>query len=141
MNRSAMLRAAAVAAAVAAAACAREESPPSGGIAARANGGEIPARRIERDIPHGHRDARADLHEIASRALEPAIDQALLVRKAIEARLDRDPEVMRALDEGRRRILANAWLDRARLSIQATFDARAPRSLAVSAVSEKDEQS
>ena len=111
MNRSALLRAAAVAAAVAASACAREESPPAGGAAARVNGGEIPARRIEGDIRH--RDARADLHEAATRAPDSSMDQELLVQKAIEARLDRDPDVMRALDEGRRRILANAWLDRA----------------------------
>jgi len=107
-----MLRAAAVAAAVAAGACAREESPPSG-VAARVNGGEIPTRRIEREILRDRRDARADLHEATARAVEPAIDQKLLVQKAIEAGLDRDPEVMRQLDEGRRRILANAWLDRA----------------------------
>jgi len=112
MNRSAMLRAAAVAAAVAAGACAREESPPSG-VAARVNGGEIPTRRIEREILRERRDARVDLHEATARAVEPAIDQKLLVQKAIEAGLDRDPEVMRQLDEGRRRILANAWLDRA----------------------------
>lgn len=108
-----MLRAAAVAAAVAAGACAREESPRSGGVAARVNGGEIPARRLEREILRERRDARADLHDAAARALDSAVDQKLLVQKAIEAGLDRDPAVMRALDEGRRQILANAWLDRA----------------------------
>jgi EpsD family peptidyl-prolyl cis-trans isomerase len=113
MNRSALLRAAAVAAAVAAGACAREESPPSGGVAARVKGGELPARRNEREMLRERHDARADLHEAAARALECAIDQELLVQTAIEAGLDRDPEVMRALDEGRRRVLSNAWLDRA----------------------------
>jgi len=107
-----MLRAAAVAAAVAAGACAREESPPAG-VAARANGGEVPTRRIEREILRERRDARSDLHEATSRTAEPAVDQKLLVQKAIEAGLDRDPDVMRELDESRRRILANAWLARA----------------------------
>jgi len=111
MNRSAMLRAAAVAAAVAAGACAREESPPAG-VAARVNGGEMPARRIDREMPRERRDARPDLHEATSRAVESAIDQKLLVQKAIEAGLDRDPDVMRELDEGRRRVLANAWVRR-----------------------------
>ena len=104
-----MLRAAAVAAAVAAGACAREESPPAG-IAARVNGGEMPTRRIEREVLPERRDARSDLHEAAVRAPESA---ELLVQKAVEAGLDRDPGVMRELDESRRRILANAWLARA----------------------------
>ena len=103
-----MLRAAAVAAAVAAGACAREESPPAG-VAARVNGGELPTRRIEREVLPERRDARSDLHEAAVRAPESA---ELLVQKAVEAGLDRDPAVMRELDESRRRILANAWLAR-----------------------------
>lgn len=107
MNRNAMLRAAAVAAAVAAAACSREEAPGTRAIAARVNGGEIPLARVE--AAAGAEGAVQG----TSRALEAAIDQELLVQQALAARLDRDPDVLRALDESRRRILARAWLDKA----------------------------
>jgi len=108
-----MLRAAAVAAAVAAAACAREESPAARTLAVRVNGVELPARIVEAEIARERASGRFNPKEASARGLESAIDQELLVQKALEARLDRDPEVMRALDEGRRRVLANAWLDRA----------------------------
>lgn len=107
-----MLRAAAVAAAVAAAACSREQSAGVRDVAARVNGGEIPAARVQAALERGGLDAAAQSGQARSHALEAAIDQELLVQKALAARVDRDPDVMRAIDESRRRILAQAWLDR-----------------------------
>lgn len=106
MNRSAMLRAAAVAAAMAATACARDEGSAPRDVAARVNGGDVPLARVDAAIAD---DATKGT---ASRALEAAIDEELLVQKALAARLDRDPDVARAVEEDRRRILARAWLDR-----------------------------
>jgi EpsD family peptidyl-prolyl cis-trans isomerase len=40
------------------------------------------------------------------------IDRELLVQKALAAKLDRDPEVARALEEARHKLLAQAYLDR-----------------------------
>jgi len=113
MNRSSMLRAAAVAAAVAAAACSREEAGGVRDVAARVNGGEIPLARVQAALEHGGIGRAAQSTQAKSRALEAAIDQELLVQKALAARLDRDPDVMRELDDNRRRILAQAWLDQA----------------------------
>ncbi len=113
MHRKAMLRAAAVAATVAAAACSREGAIGNGDIAARVNGGEIPVARVEAALGNPRAAAAADPSQARSRALEAAIDQELLVQRALAARLERDPDVARALDESRRRILARAWLDRA----------------------------
>jgi EpsD family peptidyl-prolyl cis-trans isomerase len=111
MDRGAMLRAAAVAAALAATACSREEAPGGGDVAARVNGGEVPVARVQAAL--AREAAPADRGQAGARALEAAIDEELLVQKALAARLDRDPDVMRALDESRRRILARAWLDHA----------------------------
>ncbi|HSN19308.1 MAG TPA: EpsD family peptidyl-prolyl cis-trans isomerase [Usitatibacter sp.] len=123
MNRSAMLRAAAVAAAVAAAACSRDEAGTARDVAARVNGGEVPLGRVESALA---RDAARGAKDAASRALESAIDEELLVQKALAARVDRDPGVVRALDESRRRILARAWLDKA-IGDRARPDAREVR--------------
>ena len=107
-----MLRAAAIAAALAAAACSREEAFRARDIAVRVNGGEIPLARVETALANERGGAAPDRSQARSGALEAAIDEELLVQKALAARLDRDPEVARALDESRRRILARAWLDR-----------------------------
>jgi EpsD family peptidyl-prolyl cis-trans isomerase len=45
-------------------------------------------------------------------ALEHVIDRELLVQKALEARLEQEPAVAQALEDARRQILAQAWLER-----------------------------
>lgn len=69
---------------------------------------------------------RADVHVVArvngveissaetpsAQALERVIERELLVQQALAAGLDHDPEVRRAVDDARRRVLAQAWLDR-----------------------------
>lgn len=45
-------------------------------------------------------------------ALEKIIDRELLVQKALEAGLDRDPLVQQSIDNARRQVLAQAWLER-----------------------------
>ncbi|HET7548706.1 MAG TPA: EpsD family peptidyl-prolyl cis-trans isomerase [Usitatibacter sp.] len=106
MSRSAILRIAAVAALLAAPACSRDPASASG-VAARVNGGDVPLARVATALARDGGGAKD-----APRALESAIDEELLVQKALAARLDRDPDVARAVEEDRRRILARAWLDR-----------------------------
>ena len=75
----------------------------------------------------GRADAtRADAHVLArvngseisaveapgAQALERAIERELLVQQALQARLDRDPAVREAIENARRQVLAQAWLDR-----------------------------
>src|SRR5439155_26196620 len=43
--------------------------------------------------------------------LEKVIDRELLVQKALDARLDRNPQVARQIDDARRQVLAQAYLD------------------------------
>src|SRR6185369_1599295 len=45
--------------------------------------------------------------------LDRVIDRELLVQQAQQLGLDRDPEVARKVEEARRQVLAQAWLDRA----------------------------
>jgi EpsD family peptidyl-prolyl cis-trans isomerase len=46
-------------------------------------------------------------------ALDQVIDRELLVQQALKDRLDADPQVARAIEEARRQVLAQAWLERA----------------------------
>lgn len=48
----------------------------------------------------------------SAQALERIIERELLVQKALEARLERDPAVAEAIDGARRQVLAQAWIER-----------------------------
>jgi EpsD family peptidyl-prolyl cis-trans isomerase len=45
-------------------------------------------------------------------ALDKVIDRELLVQKALEAGLDKDPQVLETLDNARRQVLAQAYVER-----------------------------
>jgi len=70
-------------------------------LIARVNGVEISAHEI-----------RANGGATVAQAVEKVIDRELLVQKALEAGLDRDPLVKDSIDNARRQVLAQAYLDR-----------------------------
>ena len=74
----------------------------AGRLAARVNGTEITMQQV------GPLRAGNPLQ-----ALDKVIDRELLVQKALEAKLDREPRVVQAIEESRRQVLAQAWLERA----------------------------
>jgi EpsD family peptidyl-prolyl cis-trans isomerase len=47
-----------------------------------------------------------------AQALEQVIERELLVQKALQAGLERDPKVAEAIETARRQVLAQAWLER-----------------------------
>jgi len=53
----------------------------------------------------------ADLAGLKNRALEKLVDEQLLVAKAEQLKLDRSPQVIGAIDEAKRQIIARAYLD------------------------------
>jgi EpsD family peptidyl-prolyl cis-trans isomerase len=70
-------------------------------LVARVNGVEISARQL------GPRTASV------AQAVEKVIDRELLVQKALESGLERDPQVAAQIDSARREVLAQAYLERA----------------------------
>jgi EpsD family peptidyl-prolyl cis-trans isomerase len=76
--------------------CSLSETPPAAGaLAARVNGTAI-------SLSQGNS---------SKEKLERVIDRELLVQKAMQAGLDRSPEVVQKIEEARRQVLAQAWLD------------------------------
>ena len=69
---------------------------------AKVNGTEISVQQL-----------RAASGAAVAQALERVIDRELLVQKALAAKLDRDPQVQQSMENARRQVLAQAYLERA----------------------------
>ena len=70
-------------------------------LVARVNGIEISARQV-----------RTGAAASVAQAVEKIIDRELLVQKALEAGLERDPLVKDTIDNARRQVLAQAYIER-----------------------------
>ncbi len=104
MLRISMVRLLALALLLGGAACTRvtgAPEAPGARVAAKVNGSEIALEKTG-----------ALNRQAAAQALDHVIDRELLVQKALAAKLDHDPEVARAIEEARRKLLAQAYLER-----------------------------
>ena len=79
-----------------------DRAPADAQLVARVNGVEISAREVQ-----------ANGGATVAQAVEKVIDRELLVQKALEAGLEREPAVKDSIDNARRQVLAQAYLDRA----------------------------
>lgn len=84
----------------------------SGQVAAVVNGQELTIHQINSRLQQGQVAPGTDLATLRSGMLEGLINEELLVQKALDTNLDRDPAVMRRLDDARRMILARSYLER-----------------------------
>lgn len=91
-------------------AAAGEKGPSQ--VAAKVNGTELTVHQINyalQRIPNLDKDQS----RVASlQVVRNMVDQELLVQKAVEDKLDRDPTVVQSLDAARRQILAEAYMSR-----------------------------
>lgn len=85
---------------------------PATQVAAKVNGTELTVHQVNyalQRMPSAGTEKNSQAPIVAVRAL---VDQELLVQKAIETKLDRDPGVVQALDAARRQVLAQAYIGR-----------------------------
>lgn len=81
--------------------CQRAEANRPVQVAAKVNGAEI----LLHELKAGGAGSTAQ-------ALETIIDRELLVQKALQAGLDKEPQLAQAIDHARRQLLAQAWVER-----------------------------
>lgn len=81
-------------------------------VAATVNGAELTADQVNHALERLPQLDEAQKRAASLRVLRNLVDQELLLQKALEEKLDNDPEVTRALDVARRQILAEAYMSR-----------------------------
>ncbi|XZG69471.1 EpsD family peptidyl-prolyl cis-trans isomerase [Chitinibacteraceae bacterium HSL-7] len=112
MNRNLSAMALIVAAAFTLTACGsddeKSETKSPSQVVAKVNGTELTVHQLNFLLKGQPQVSDA----VKQQALDRLIDQEVLVQKAVEMKLDRDPNVLQALEAARRQILSQAVLER-----------------------------
>lgn len=94
------------------AACGSGEKKDASQVAAKVNGAEISVYQINQALSQTPGVTEANVGKARKEILDRLIVQQLAVAKATDAKLDRTPEVVMALDAARRDVLARAYMDK-----------------------------
>lgn len=81
-------------------------------VAARVGSDEISVHQINEALSHSNTQGatKQEIAVISRSVLEKLIDQQLALNQAVEAKLNRSPEVVTQIESSRREILASAWV-------------------------------
>lgn len=96
------------------AACGGEAAKPSTQIAAKVNKDEISVHQVNQQLSRVNSRGMTPEQQTAvkKQILDSLVDQQLLIAQAVEAKLDRDPEVLARLENARREVLAQAYVQK-----------------------------
>ena len=94
-------------------ACSKDEKPGATQVAAKVNSQEISVHQVNFVLSRSGANATTPEQTTALRraALERLIDQQIAVEEALDKKLDRQPDVVMALDLARREVLARSLLE------------------------------
>ncbi|MGA7950529.1 MAG: EpsD family peptidyl-prolyl cis-trans isomerase [Thiobacillaceae bacterium] len=79
-------------------------------VAASVNGDEITVSQINAAVQRLGQVPQDKVQAVNNQALKALVDQQILVQQALKDKLDRNPNVMQALESARRQILAQAFI-------------------------------
>lgn len=99
------------------AACGAKSDKASTQVAAKVNKDEISVHQVNFMLQRQGAVAPGREQQVSQEVVERLIDQQLALQQAEELKIDRDPQVLQAVDAARREILARAYLERMSSSI------------------------
>lgn len=80
-------------------------------VVARVNGEELSIHQLNFQMSQLAQVSEDQAKAASRQVLERLVDRQLLLQKSVEAKLDRDPGVLQALDNSKREILAQAYME------------------------------
>jgi EpsD family peptidyl-prolyl cis-trans isomerase len=107
-----------VAAALVLAACGDDGKKPASQVAVKVNKEEITVHQLNNAMAQFRNLTPEQQKAVTKQVLDRMVDQELLVQRAIEKKLDRDPRVMQAIEASKRQILSQAYLDQLAQQLQ-----------------------
>jgi EpsD family peptidyl-prolyl cis-trans isomerase len=81
-------------------------------VAAQVNDKEITIHQVHNQLSRSGITGEAEAKEASKKILDSLIDQELLVQEAVRKKLDRDPSVMQTIEDAKRQILSQAYVER-----------------------------
>jgi len=94
-----------------------ETSVASGQVVAKVNDSEISIHQVNFELSRNPRFRQIDPQVASEVVVKQLVQQEVLVQKAKQSKLDRDPEVMQAIESAKRKILAQTYMQRIALAI------------------------
>lgn len=88
-------------------------STPAGQVVAKVNESEISIHQVNFELANNPRLRQIEPKMANDLVVTQLAQQEVLVQKAKQAKLDRDPQVMQAIESAKRKVLARAYMQRA----------------------------
>lgn len=92
--------------------CGKTESKSDTQVAARVNGQEITVHQINFLLQRMGAVGEAQAKEAGKQVLAGLVEQEAVLQKALDQKIDRDPNVVQALEAARRQIMVQAYLEK-----------------------------
>jgi EpsD family peptidyl-prolyl cis-trans isomerase len=102
--------------------CGGEDAAPSGQSIARVNQEEITIHQLNLELAHAGRQLEEDNLALVKPIVEQLVNQSVTVQKALEEKLDRDPQVMQAIERAKRQILSQSYMERMNATVAAASE-------------------
>ncbi len=108
-----LIAAATIAAAASMTACGKDDKKPATQVAAKVNSQEISVHQVNYVLSRSGANAQTPEQTAALRkaALDRLIDQQVMVEEATEKKIDRQPDVVMAIELAKREVIARAMLE------------------------------
>ena len=90
----------------------KHQSNSSSQVMAKVNGEEITVHQFNLLLSHSGKNPEKVDDSVKKQIINDLIEETLLTQQAITAKLDRDPQAMIEIEEAKRRILAQVWLEK-----------------------------